>query len=72
MLKTTICNTSLVDIASMTDVGTMCSRICCHVCAVALIGGAPLGCGRTMPSPGRIMLTVKSPISSASVVTISK
>src|SRR6185436_20464846 len=71
MLKTTICNTSPVDMASMTDVGTMCSRICCQVCAVAAIGGAPLGCGSVMPTPGCSRLTVTNPISSASVVTIS-
>ena len=72
MLKTTICSTSPVAIASMTEVGTMCSRICCQVCAVAAIGGAPVGCGSVMPTPGCITLTVTRPISSASVVTTSK
>ena len=72
MLKTTICSTSPVAIASMIEVGTMCSRIWSQVCAWALTGGAPVAAGNTSPTPGFITLTVKSPMSSASVVTISK
>ncbi len=58
--------------ASMIEVGTMCSRIWSHVCAVALTGGAPVAAGRVRPTPGFMTFTEKSPMSSASVVTTSK
>ena len=72
MLKTTICSTSPVAIASMIEVGTTCRRIWSQVCAWAAIGGAPVGVGRVSPTPGRITLTVNRPMSSARVVTTSK
>ena len=72
MLKTTICSTSPVAIASMIEVGTMCRKIWSQVWAWAAIGGAPAGAGSTSPSPGRITLTASRPMSRARVVTTSK
>ncbi len=72
MLKTTIWSTSPVAMTSMIEVGTMCSRIWSHVCAWAAIGGALVAAGRVNPTPGFMTLTVKSPMSRSSVVTISK
>ena len=72
MLKTTICSTSFLAMASMAEVGTMCSRIWSQVWATVVIGGGPDGAGSTMPTPGCKRLTASRPISNASVVTTSK
>ena len=70
-LKTTIWSTSPFAIASITDSGTTCRRIWSHVCALAVISDScPIG--RLTPTPGFVMFTATSPMTSASVVTISK
>ena len=71
-LKTTICSTSFLAMASMAEVGTMCRKIWSQVCAAVVMGGGPEGAGSTMPTPGCMMLTASRPISSARVVTTSK
>ena len=70
MLKTTICSTSPLAIASMIDVGKTWIRIWSHVCAFAAT--SDFAAESATPTPGLRMLTASRPMTSAIVVAISK